>query len=49
MIHMDWHFNSTLQMWMCAVQDDLSRKILCGGEFEHEIAKHNIGLITQAF
>lgn len=49
MVHMDWHYNSTTQLWMCAVLDDKSRKILSGGEFKTEEAKHNIGLIKQAF
>ena len=49
MVHMDWHYNSHLQMWMCAVLDDKSRKILCGGEFKKQEAKHNIGLIKQVY
>ena len=49
MVHMDWHYNSNLQLWMCAVLDDKSRKILCGGEFRTEEAKHNISLFKQAF
>jgi len=49
MVHMDWHFNPHLQVWMCAVLDDKSRMILCGGEFNQQTANHNIGLIKQAF
>ena len=48
MVHMDWHFNSSIKKWMCAVLDDKSRKILCGGEFDNQYAKYNIGLIKQA-
>lgn len=32
--HMDWHYNSKLDKWVCAVLDDASRKILAGGEYD---------------
>ena len=32
--HMDWHYNSKLDKWVCVVLDDASRMILAGGEYD---------------
>ena len=49
MVHLDWH-NSRFAKgkFVCAVEDDASRKIICGGEFDNEEAIHAIRLMKKA-
>ena len=49
LVHLDWHDSKVIDdKYVCVVEDDASRNILCGGEFDSEEAKHNIKLIKQA-
>ena len=48
-VHMDWHYNSRINKWMCAVLDDASRKILSGGEYDHSYAEHSINMLEEAY
>lgn len=46
---MDWHYSSKINKWMCAVLDDVSRKIFSGGEYEHSYAEHSINMFEEAY
>jgi putative transposase len=48
-VHMDWHYNSNLNKWMCAVQDDASRKILTGGEYDNALGDYCIDMLEKAY
>ena len=49
LVHLDWHESKVVPgKWVCAVEDDASRLILCGGEFDDSIAEHNIKLMVEA-
>ena len=49
LVHLDWHDSKYLSgKYVCTVEDDASRLILCGGEFDNEEAKHNLKLMKQA-
>ena len=49
LVHLDWHESKVVPgKWVCAVEDDASRLILCGGEFDDSTAKYNIKLMTKA-
>ena len=48
-VHMDWHFNSTLNKWVCVVLDDASRRLLSWGEFDSPSAENSITLLRQAY
>ena len=47
-VHMDWHFNSKTEKWVCVVLDDASRKILAGGEYDNSVAEHCIDQIKES-
>ncbi len=49
LVHLDWHFDSTLNKWMCAVLDDASRKILTGGEYDNAYEQYNIDMLDRAY
>ncbi len=48
-VHMDWHYSSKLNKWMCAVLDDASRKIISGGEYDNAYASHCIDMLEKAY
>lgn len=49
LVHLDWHESKVVpNKFVCAVEDDASRLILCGGEFDDSTAKHNIKLMDKA-
>jgi len=49
LVHLDWHESKVIEgKQVCVVEDDASRKIICGGEFDSAEEKHNLGLIKQA-
>lgn len=49
LVHLNWHESRIIpKKWVCVVEDDASRLILCGNEFENSIAEHNIKLMAEA-
>ena len=48
-VHLDWHYNSFLQKWVCTVLDDASRKILAGGEYDQALGDHGIEMLNDAY
>lgn len=49
LVHLDYHDSKFADgKFVCGVEDDASRLILCGGEFDSEEAIHAIKLIKQA-
>jgi hypothetical protein len=49
LVHLDWHVSKVIEgKHVCAVEDDASRLIICGGEYDSEEAEHNIELIKKA-
>ena len=49
LVHLDWHESKVLPgKWVCAVEDDASRFILAGGEFDNATAENSIALLEQA-
>jgi len=49
MIHLDWHDSDCIPgKHVCVVEDDASRKILSGGEFNNEYEKYVINLVNKA-
>lgn len=49
MVHLDWHESKTIKgKQVCIVEDDASRLILCGGEFNDSKEDNNIELMKQA-
>ena len=49
LVHLDWHESKIIPgKWVCAVEDDASRLILCGDEFDDSAAEHNIKLMAEA-
>ena len=49
LVHLDWHYNPVLNKWVCAVLDDASRKVLCGGEFDNAFEDYAIDLLNKAY
>jgi len=45
--HMDWHYNSVLRKWVCAVLDDASRMVLAGGEYDQRSSAAAIELLIE--
>lgn len=49
LVHSDWHESKVLKgKHVCVVEDDASRKILCGNEFDRELEDYTIMLMEQA-
>ncbi|MFH1607652.1 MAG: hypothetical protein ABIA78_00810 [archaeon] len=49
LVHLDYHDSKfAVGKFVCGVEDDASRLILCGGEFDSEEAIHAIKLMKQA-
>jgi putative transposase len=49
LIHLDWHESKLIPgKHVCVVEDDASRRILSGGEFDQPLAEQNIDLVRQA-
>ncbi len=49
LVHLDWHDSKCFPgKYVCSVIDDRSRKILSGGEFDSEEAKHAIKITKEA-
>lgn len=47
--HLDWHESKVIQgKWVVSWEDDASRKILAGGEFDHATTKNAIKIVKQA-
>ena len=47
--HMDWHESKAiLGKWVCMWEDDASRKILAGGEFDNATTKNAIKIVKEA-
>jgi len=47
-VHLDWHFSSVTEKWVCVVIDDASRRILSGGEYEEALQEYNIAMVDEA-
>jgi len=45
-VHLDWH-DTTGELKVCVVEDDASRKILAGGEFENATTENTILLLKR--
>ncbi len=46
LVHLDWHESKVIKgKQVCVVEDDASRNIICGGEFDSAEEKHNLELI----
>ena len=49
LVHLDWHDSKFIEgEFVSVVEDDASRLILCGGEFDNEESINNINLMKQA-
>lgn len=49
LVHLDWHDSRFVEgKYVSVVEDDASRLILCGGEFDNEEAINNINLMKKA-
>jgi len=49
LVHLDWHESKVIEgKQVCVVEDDASRKIICGGEFDNSKDDHNIDLMKKA-
>jgi len=49
LIHLDWHESKTIsEKHVCVVEDDASRLIICGDEFDDSKAENNISLTKEA-
>ncbi len=49
LVHLDWHESKVVTgKWVCAVEDDASRLILAGGEFDHATTENSIALMKAA-
>lgn len=46
-VHLDWHTGKVVQKEVCVVEDDSSRYILAGGEFDSATADNSIGLMRE--
>jgi putative transposase len=49
LVHLDWHFNSSLNKWVCSVLDDASRNILSGGEYDQALQEHSIAMLEESY
>lgn len=49
LVHLDWHVSGVIAgKHVCVVEDDASRQIISGGEFDQPLAEQNIDLIRRA-
>ena len=49
LVHLDWHDSDCIPgKHVCVVEDDASRKILCGGEFDNEYEVYAMKLVKEA-
>ena len=49
LVHLDWHVSKAIpNKQLCVVEDDASRLIICGGEFDDSKAENNIYLMNKA-
>lgn len=49
LVHLDWHESDCIPgKHVCVVEDDASRKIICGDEFDRELEDYAIMLMKQA-
>jgi len=49
LVHLDWHESKIIpEKQVCVVEDDASRLIICGNEFNDSKAKNNIALTEEA-
>jgi len=49
LVHLDWHESKVIKgKHVCVVEDDASRMIICGNEFDNGEAEHNLKLMKQA-
>ncbi len=46
-VHLDWHTGKLVQKEVCVVEDDSSRYILAGGEFDAATAEISISLVNE--
>jgi putative transposase len=46
-VHLDWHTGKVVQKEVCVVEDDSSRYILAGGEFDAATAEISINLVQE--
>ncbi len=46
-VHLDWHTGKVIQKEVCVVEDDSSRYILAGGEFDAATAENSINLVQE--
>jgi putative transposase len=46
-VHLDWHVGKVVQKDVCVVEDDSSRYILAGGEFDDATAEISIKLVQE--
>jgi len=49
LVHLDWHESKVIKgKFVCVVEDDASRLILCGAEFNNSKENNNLDLMKQA-
>ena len=49
LVHLDWHDSKAVKgKYVCVVEDDCSRQIICGNEFNNEKEENNIRLMEEA-
>jgi len=49
LVHLDWHESKAVKdKFVCVVEDDASRLILCGAEFNNSKEDNNLGLMKRA-
>jgi len=49
LVHLDWHDSRAVKgKFVCAIEDDCSRQIICGDEFDNEKQENNIELMNKA-
>jgi len=46
-VHLDWHTGKVIKKEVCVVEDDSSRFILAGGEFDAATADFSIDLVQE--
>jgi putative transposase len=46
-VHLDWHTGKVIKKEVCVVEDDSSRYILSGGEFDAATADFSINLVQE--
>ena len=46
-VHLDWHTGKAIKKEVCVIEDDSSRYLLAGGEFDSATADFSVGLVQE--